>query len=163
MDLTTFKEQILCFSNKSFRLAKSILKNADKAQDAVQELNAKLWEKKNSLHEVENMSAFVMRSMRNLCLDTLKQNHTEYELDEKLEYNEPNPYQYTEKNDTTNKIHSIIDNLPEIQRNVIRLRDVEGMEINEIAYIMQMTENAVNVNLSRARLKVRERIKKLIN
>ena len=162
MDLTTFNEQILCFSDKSFRLAKSILKNADKAQDAVQELSARLWEKRDSLGEVENMPAFVMRSMRNLCLDMLKQNRAEDELNEHLEYAEPNPYQQTEKKDIAEKIHITINNLPEVQRNVIRLRDVEGMEISEIAYVMQISENAVNVNLSRARLKVRERVKKLM-
>ena len=52
----------------------------------------------------------------------------------------------------------MIDNLPELQRTIIRMRDVEEMEISEIAYITSLTENAVSVNLSRARQKIREQI-----
>ena len=45
-----------------------------------------------------------------------------------------------------------------MQRSIIRMRDVEEMEISEIAYIMKLTENAVTVNLSRARTKVKTQI-----
>jgi len=52
----------------------------------------------------------------------------------------------------------MIDDLPELQRTVIRMRDVEGMELSEIADITSLSENAVTVNLSRARQKIREKI-----
>jgi len=45
-----------------------------------------------------------------------------------------------------------------LQRTIIRMRDVEGMDLSEIAYITSLTENAVSVNLSRARQKIRQRI-----
>lgn len=48
--------------------------------------------------------------------------------------------------------------LPEMQRTIIRMKDVEEMEITEIAGMMSITENAVAVNLSRARKKLREMI-----
>jgi|ERR1035437_386724 RNA polymerase sigma-70 factor (ECF subfamily) len=158
MESTQFNNQILNHSDKLFRLAKSILRNADAAQDAVQELIMKLWEKRKQLDAVENMQAFVMRSMRNLCLDTIRQRHEEDELPVEFEYVEPNPYQQAEQKDLASKVHRIIDNLPELQRTIIRMRDVEGMELSEIAYITLITENAVSVNLSRARQKIREQI-----
>jgi len=52
----------------------------------------------------------------------------------------------------------MIDLLPEMQRAIIRMKDVEEMEVAEIAEIMSITENAVTVNLSRARKKLREMI-----
>jgi len=158
MESTQFNTQILNHSDKLFRLAKSILRNADTAQDAVQELIMKLWEKRKQLDVVENMQAFMMRSMRNLCLDTIRQQHDEDELPVEFEYVEPNPYQQTEQKDLALRIHMMIDNLPELQRTVIRMRDVEGMELSEIAYITSITENAVSVNLSRARQKIRDQI-----
>ena len=158
MESTQFNTQILNHSDKLFRLAKSILRNADAAQDAVQELIMKLWEKRKQLDVVENMQAFMMRSMRNLCLDTIRQQHDEDELPVEFEYVEPNPYQQTEQKDLALRIHRMIDNLPELQRTVIRMRDVEGMELSEIAYITSLTENAVSVNLSRARQKIRDQI-----
>ena len=158
MESTQFNTQILNLSDKLFRLAKSILRNGDAAQDAVQELTMKLWEKRHQLDEVDNIPAFTMRSMRNLCLDTIRQNKDEDDLPVELEYIEPNPHQQTELRDLATRIRSMIDNLPELQRTIIRMRDVEEMEISEIAYVTSITENAVSVNLSRARQKIRDQI-----
>jgi RNA polymerase sigma-70 factor, ECF subfamily len=158
MESTQFNTQILNLSDKLFRLAKSILRNGEAAQDAVQELTMKLWEKRHQLDEVENIQAFTMRSMRNLCLDTIRQNRDEDELPVEFEYIEPNPHQQTELRDLATRIRSMIDNLPELQRTIIRMRDVEEMEISEIAYVTLITENAVSVNLSRARQKIRDQI-----
>ena len=158
MDSKQFNNQVITLSDKFFRLAKSILRNADSAQDAVQDLIVKLWEKRASLDEVENMPAFTMRVMRNLCLDSIRQQHDEKELPPETEYPELNPHQQTEQKDLVRQVKLLIDNLPELQRTIIRMRDVEGMEISEIAYITTLTENAVTVNLSRARQKIREKI-----
>ena len=158
MDSKQFNDQIVTLSDKFFRLAKSILRNADSAQDAVQDLIAKLWERRSKLDEVENIQAFSMRSMRNLCLDSIRQRHDDQEIPPEAEYIELNPHQQVEQNDMVSKIKMLIDGLPELQRTIIRMRDVEGMEINEIAYVTTLTENAVSVNLSRARQKVREKI-----
>jgi RNA polymerase sigma-70 factor, ECF subfamily len=158
MESTQFNTQILNHSDKLFRFAKSILRDVDAAQDAVQELILKLWEKRALLDEVENIQAFAMRSMRNLCLDTIRQRRDEVELPVEFEYLEPNPYKQIERKDLATRIRIMIDNLPELQRTIIRMRDVEEMEITEIAYIMSLTENAVSVNLSRARQKIREQI-----
>jgi len=158
MESTQFNSQILNHSDKLFRLSKSILRNVDAAQDAVQELTMKLWEKRQKLDEVENIQAFTMRSMRNLCLDVIRQNREEDELPVEIEYVEPNPHQQTELKDLTTRIRDMIDHLPELQRTIIRMRDVEEMDIAEIAYVTSITENAVSVNLTRARQKIREQI-----
>ena len=158
MESTQFNSQILNHSDKLFRFAKSILRNVDAAQDAVQELILKLWEKKDQLDEVENLQAFTMRSMRNLCLDTIRQRRDEVEIPIEFEYIEPNPYHQVERKDLATRIRIMIDNLPELQRTIIRMRDVEEMEIAEIGSVMSLTENAVSVNLSRARQKIREQI-----
>ena len=158
MDPKQFNTQILTLSDKLFRLAKSILCNGELAQDAVQDLIVKLWEKRDNLDEVENLNGFTMRAMRNLCLDKIRQNKDISELQTDIEYSELNPYQQTEQKDLVFRIKQMINNLPELQRTIIRMRDVEGLELSEIAFITSLTENAVSVNLSRARLKIRERI-----
>lgn len=158
MDSAQFNNQILTLSDKLYRFGKSILRNENDARDALQDLNLKLWEKRQYLDEVENVPAFIMRAMRNLCLDMLRKNHGDEELKPDLEYVELNPHQQTEQKDTVSRIKMLIDGLPEMQRSIIRMRDVEGMELSEIAYILSLTENAVCVNLSRARQKIREKI-----
>lgn len=158
MDSKQFNNQVVPLSDKFFRLAKSILRNAESAQDAVQDLIVKLWEKRSSLDEVENIQAFTMRSMRNLCLDLIRRQRDEVELPSDVEFAELNPHQEIEQNDMVSRVKVLIDNLPELQRTIIRMRDVEGMELSEIAFITSLTENAVTVNLSRARQKIREKI-----
>ena len=160
MESTQFNTQILNHSDKLYRLAKSILRNENAAQDAVQELTMKLWEKRSILDEVENIQAFTKRSMRNLCLDTIRQQRDEDEIPVDFEYVELNPHQQTEQKDIASKIRTMINQLPELQRTIIRMRDVEEMEIAEIAFITSISENAVSVNLSRARQKIRDQILK---
>ncbi len=156
MDSTQFNHQILSLSDKLFRLAKSILKDLEAAQDAVQDLSVKLWEKRSQLDDVENMPAFVLKAMRNLCLDTIRKQGKEVDLTDDIEFNELNPLQLVEQNDMVFRIKQLIENLPELQQTIIRMRDIEGFEIAQIAYITSITENAVSVNLSRARQKIRE-------
>lgn len=158
MDSTQFNANILSLSDKLFRLAKSMLRNTEAAQDAVQDLSMKLWEKRNNLDDVENVPAFTMRAMRNLCLDTIRKQGDEDELPAEFEFVAPNPHQQAEHKDLADRVRDMIDHLPELQRTIIRMRDVEGMEISEIAYITSIKENAVTVNLSRARQKIREKI-----
>lgn len=158
MDSTQFNANILSLSDKLFRLAKSMLRNTEAAQDAVQDLSMKLWEKRTQLDEVENVPAFTMRAMRNLCLDTIRKQGDEDELPAEFEFVAPNPHQQAEHKDMADRVRDMIDHLPELQRTIIRMRDVEGLEISEIAYITSIKENAVTVNLSRARQKIREKI-----
>ena len=99
-----------------------------------------------------------MRTMRNLCLDKIRKVHDTSELNEELISKNKNPYEQTELNDLTDRIKRLIDRLPELQRSIVRMRDVEEMETSEIAFIMSMTENAVTVNLSRARTKIKTQI-----
>jgi len=160
MDGNTFSNKILIFSDRLYRMANSILLDEEVAKDCVQDVYVKLWEKRNQLNKVENLSSFVMKAMRNLCLDKLRKNR---EIDLETAKCELNPDQVSlqenlEQKDITKLIIQYINQLPELQRTIIRLRDVEGFEIKEIAYITASNENAVTVNLSRARTKIRNAI-----
>ena len=158
MDASMFNSLFTALSGKLYRLAKSMLRHAEEAEDALQEVQLKLWEKHYELDTVENPEGFAMRTMRNLCLDKIRKVHDTSELNEELISKNKNPYEQTELNDLTDRIKGLIDRLPEMQRSIMRMRDVEEMEISEIAYIMNLTENAVTVNLSRARTKVKSQI-----
>ena len=158
MDASMFNSLFTALSGKLYRLAKSMLRHAEEAEDALQEVQLKLWEKHYELDAIENPEGFAMRTMRNLCLDKIRKVNDTSELNEELISKNKNPYEQTELNDLTDRIKGLIDRLPEMQRSIMRMRDVEEMEISEIAYIMNLTENAVTVNLSRARTKVKTQI-----
>lgn len=155
-----FYNEIIPLSDSLYRMAYSILRDPDEAHDAVQELLLNLWEKRNELGNVRNLRAFIFRSMRNKSLDLLrKRKYNSNELSLHL-IDENNPYKQTEQRDLVERVQIIIDKLPELQRTIIQMRDVEGMEIKEISEITEITENAVRVNLSRARQRVRNQLVK---
>ena len=163
MDRKTFDTTIISQRDSFFRVAKSILQDADEASDVVQDVLLKLWEMREDLLGVENPKAFAFRSLRNRCLDIIKLRKNESDLDDKNLDLSLNPYEQIEISDAVKFVHQLIESLPEMQRSIIRMRDVEGMEIAEIADIMVMNENAIYTNLSRARTKIKELMIKYYN
>ena len=156
MDTQQFQLHILCYSDKLYRMARSILKDENRSQDAYQDLMMRLWEKRNQLPAIKNRQAFALTAMRNLCLDLLRTERPNGEIPANAELDSPNPHQLVEQSETVGAISRMIDSLPEMQRTIVRMKDVEDMSVSEIADVMSVSENAVTVNLSRARKKLRE-------
>jgi len=153
-----FKIQVFPLKNKLYRFSKRLLDDAEEAQDIVQEVFIKLWKKGDGLKDYKSIEALAMVTTRNLCLDKLKAKKYPSESIDNLRSevemtgNEEKP----DLSDVIQKIHHIIKTLPELQQSVIQLRDIEGYDFEEIAGILDMNENAVRVNLSRARKKIRD-------
>lgn len=165
MNQNDFLEKVLPFKDKVYRLAKRLLVSSDEAEDATQELYLKLWKNKEKIAGYDNVEAFAMTMTRNYCLDQLKSKrasqlklvHSNYK-DEQASLQKQ-----IELKDSTEIIGKLIDQLPEKQRMIIQLRDVEQYEFKEIADIMNMEQTAVRVALSRARKTIRERFIKKQN
>ena len=153
-----FKIRVFPLKNKLYRFSKRILDDQEEAKDIVQEVFIKLWIKRERLEEYRSIEALAMVTTRNLCLDRLKAKKYPSENLDKLrnEIEETGIEEKRDLSDMIQKIHHIIKTLPEIQRTVIHLRDIEGYDFDEISGILDMNQNAVRVNLSRARKKIRE-------
>ncbi|MFY9152434.1 MAG: sigma-70 family RNA polymerase sigma factor [Prolixibacteraceae bacterium] len=161
-----FKTEVLPMSNKLLRFAQQILQNEEEAKDVLQDIFLKLWQKRDELGKVENLEAFTMRMMRNRCLDQIRARRTvslEVVKKGKLPDEEKQETDQLEIADSVGLVKRIIGELPDIQRTIIHLRDVEQLEYEEIAEATQMNVNAIRVNLSRARKKVRDEILKIQN
>jgi len=158
MTVEKFKIEVLPIKHKLFRLANRMLVNTPEAEDIVQEVFLRLWARKERLNEYRSIEAFAMTITKNLCLDKLKsKGYKTNELTEKHEQQTTEtPYQKMEMTDSYQKVKKIIDTLPEQQRMIIHLRDIEGYEYEEISEIMNISVNTIRVNLSRARKKVKE-------
>ena len=162
MNESDFLKVVLPFKDKVFRLAKRLLVSKDEAEDATQELLLKLWKNKDKITSYRNTEAFAMTMTKNYCYDRLKSkqagnltlihgNYKEKEtsLDKKLEYI-----------DSVDRVHLLIDNLPDQQKIIIQLRDVEQYNFKEICEMVNMKPTAVRVSLSRARKTIREQLTK---
>ena len=158
MTVETFKIEVLPLKNRLYRFANRLVKNVPEAEDIVQEVFMRLWSRRERLNEYRSIEAFAMTITKNLCLDKLKskRNKTDELTDRNEQISSTTPYKMLELNDSYNKVLEIIQTLPEQQKMIIHLRDIEEYEFEEIAEVMNLTINTIRVNLSRARKKVRE-------
>ena len=164
MEKNEFITLIMPFKDKLYRLAKRILVSKDEAEDAVQEVFLKLWNSKKNIENYKNPEAFAITVTKNYCLDRLKSKqasnlkivHNNYQTSENIE-------KKIEANDGVEIVFKIMETLPEQQRIVIQLRDVEQFEFSEIAQMLDSNETAIRVALSRARKTVRDAMIKNYN
>ena len=159
-----FKTNILPVSKKLLRFATHFLKDEDDAKDVVQDVFLKLWQKRDDLEKIDNVEAFAMRMTRNRCLDVIRASKTipiNAETDRKLKEESVDVQEQFEFTESANQIKRLIDRLPDLQRTVMLMRDIEQLSYDEIADLTQLQLNAVRVNLSRARKKVRDEFLKL--
>jgi RNA polymerase sigma-70 factor (ECF subfamily) len=161
-----FKTDVLPMSNKLLRFALQILQDEEEAKDVLQDTFLKLWQKRDELEKVENIQAFAIRMIRNRCLDVIRARRTvsmEVVKKHQLPDEDISEAEGLEHTDSVSLVKQIISGLPDLQRKVIQLRDIEQMEYEEIAEATEMNVNAIRVNLSRARKKVRDEILKIQN
>lgn len=150
--------------DKLFRLARRILNETD-AEDIVQDVFYKLWSGKADIGKYKSLEAFAMVVTRNLCLDRIKLKS--YRNEGLAEWNEPvdvkHPERTAELKNDFDMVHQIMKTLPEQQRSILQMRDIEEMEFEEIGEVMNMNVNAIRVSLSRARKAVRDQLNKMHN
>jgi len=165
MNQKEFLETVLPFKDKVYRLAKRLLVSSDEAEDATQELYFKLWKNKGKIEKYDNVEAYAMMMTKNYCLDQLKSKRASNLTLVHSNYKDENASLQSdvEYRDGANIIKRMMNDLPEKQRMIVQLRDVENYEYHEIAEIMGMEPTAIRVALSRARKALREQFTKKQN
>ncbi|MBN2773386.1 MAG: sigma-70 family RNA polymerase sigma factor [Prolixibacteraceae bacterium] len=161
-----FKTRVLPVSNKILRFAAHFLKDEDEARDVVQDVFLKLWQKRNNLGEIENIEAFAMRMTRNRCLDLMRAKKVvpiNEEVERQMKEKTTDVHSKVELSESAKIIQDLIKKLPDLQRTVMHLRDIEQYSYDEIAEVTDLQINAIRVNLSRARKKVRDEFLKIAN
>ncbi len=162
MNQSDFIKVITPFKDRVFRLAKRLLVSTEEAEDATQEVLVKLWNNKAKLESYSSVEALAMTMTKNYCLDQLKSKRaTEMRIvHSNYTDRQAGLQQQSEDRDSWNWAEKIMQTLPEQQKLILQMRDIEQYEFEEIAKIMDMNETAVRVALSRARKTLREELTK---
>jgi len=162
MTQTEFLNIVMPFKDKVFRLAKRLLVSQEEAEDATQEILLKLWNNKQQFEKYRNIEAFSMTMTKNFCLDKLKSKHAQNLKIVHSNYQDNNVslQKQVELNDSVDWVGKIMEELPEQQKIILQLRDIEQYDFSEIAKMLDMNETAIRVALSRARKTMRERLTK---
>ena len=137
----SFRDDILPLKDKLFRVALRITLDRAEAEDIVQETLIKVWNKREEWNSLDSVEAY--------CLTLLTDEH-----DRALD--DANPYEKLEQKERLMWVHKLMEELPDKQRIIMQMRDIEEKSYKEIAQALDITEEQVKINLFRARQKVKQ-------
>jgi len=144
------------YSDNIFRFALKHLKNEMSAKDIVQETFAKVWSKHENI-DAEKVKSYLFTTAYHAIVDWAKQGKRSGDIEQTKEQGTSGNIPF----DVQNVLNEALEKLPEIQKSVVLLRDYEGYNYAEIAEITGLNESQVKVYIFRARVTLREYIKRL--
>ena len=156
-----FEQAILLHLDAAYNLARWLMRNEQDAQDAVQEAYLRALRFFPGFRGGD-ARAWLMKIVRNTCYTSLRANRS---MQDATEFDEtvlipdsqaPNPEQAALQNDSDSSVRQAVESLPTGFREVLILRELEGMSYKEIAEITGMPTGTVMSSLSRARGRLRQ-------
>jgi RNA polymerase sigma-70 factor (ECF subfamily) len=159
-----FNNQVLQLSRKLYLTAFRFLHRQDEAEDAVQEVFIRLWTRREGLDKYNSIEALATTSLKNYCIDILRKRklitNEDQENHKGIPDRNPSPSEAMENNESLQILDKIIQQLPELYREIITLKDIDGYTYDEIVDLTGQNINTLRVNLSRARKMIRDEFKK---
>jgi RNA polymerase sigma factor, sigma-70 family len=161
MDIEYFKQNILPLKNKLFRKALSITESVEEAEDVVQEVMMRIWDKRTEWSNITNMEVYSMVSVKNMALDKIKRiayrsESVDTDTVKAIVSDLLHPQDEMEKTEKITLLWDVIRRLPDKLQSLVRMREIEEYSYREIAEEMNLTEAQVKINLFRARQKMKE-------
>ena len=171
MKKISFRDDVRPMKNRLYRLALRITLNPAEAEDAVQDTLIKVWEHREEWERIESIEAYAHTICRNIALDMAgKAGHGNVQLNEELRVKNEESSMFNvqcsmfnefEQKERLSLVKKIMDTLPEVQRSIMELRDIEGKTYQEIGNILKLSESQVKVYLHRARTSIRQQVDKI--
>ncbi|MCG1037352.1 RNA polymerase sigma factor [Polaribacter sargassicola] len=148
-----FKNKVFSLSGFIYPMVARMLGSKPKAEDAIQEIMIKLWNKRKELDKHPNIKGFVILTARNYCLDVLRKKKVllEDSLGALSVVKSTNNHTDIEWQELNSIIKNILKQLPKQQKEVFIMRDLDGYEFVEIAAALEIKIEHARVLVSRAR------------
>ena len=158
--MNDLKEIWLTFSGRFYRIAYYILDSQEDAEDAVQELYLKIFSGSKNMMDVKNPVAYGTTLLRNICIDRIRR-RTPVRTAESQEYivsDTSGPDETSACRDALKYLLQEMEKLPEKQSRALKMRAFEGLEYQEIAKRMRLSQVNVRVLISIARKQLKRRM-----
>ncbi len=156
----SFRNDILPLKDKLYRLALRITLDTAEAEDVVQDTMIRVWNKREEWTQFDSIEAYCLTIVRNLAIDRSQRKdaqNVELTSETQQSPDTSTPYDQLVYEEDINIIHQLVQQLPEKQRVIFQLRDIEGKSYKEISQFLQITEEQVKVNLFRARQRIKQK------
>ena len=160
MKKISFRTDILPLKDKLYRLALRITCDTAEAEDIVQDTLVRVWDKRDEWDLLQSVEAFCLTICKNLSLDRREKKEAQHVmLDESL-HNRPDastPYDRLAAREGLGLLRDLLEELPQVQQDIVQLREIEGKSYKEIAAILNLSEEQVKVYLFRARQRIKRK------
>ena len=157
-----FRATILPHRDRLYRLALSITMQTAEAEDIVQDVMLRAWERRDEWPSIENIQGWLLQVCKNLALDRRKKQERTSPMPTSSRQQEMAvPATHTDGDGDYALLQQLITELPPPLDDLVRLRDIEGLSYREIASLLHLTEDQVRVYLHRARTKLKEKYERL--
>lgn len=143
-------------SHKLYGYLLKLIRDKNEADDLVQDAYMKLWEHCESVEFLKS-KAWLFTTARNAMLNKIKKDKRKESMKNLPAHKEP--YASDNRYEIKQLLDISLGELPEIQKSIILLRDMEGYNYDEIGEILNLNESQVKVYLFRARKKMKEAVK----
>ena len=141
-----------------YRMAFSMVEDADDAKDAVHQVFTQMWKGKPEVSE-ESVRGYLLAATRNQCLHILRQRQLQQQMEEELRQTAEKSSN-EEREELLRELQQVInDNLTEQDRRVLQLHYEEEMTYQETATVLGISSSAVNKHITRSLAKIRETLK----
>lgn len=165
MEKTDFETAASSLRAKLVDIGCFYLSDREEAEDVAQETMLKLWMLRDKIDPQKSLEPLAITIARNLCISRLRhfKTHPHGSLPEhEIAGNMQDAQARMEDAENTDWMRLALRRLPDRYRAVLRMRQVEGLDTDEIARLIGSTENAVRILLSRARRQMMELLNKRI-
>ena len=156
MDAETFKQVFLPLHAKLYRMAYRFVENQADAEDMVQECYIKLWQKRQEWSSVQNPESFSVTIIKNVCLDFLRKKKPENFSTDTLQVFIDSGETQIEQREQLEKIQTIVTQLPEKQKQVIKLKYWHDLPDEDIEKQTGLKRGNIKMILSRTRKTIQE-------
>ena len=141
-----------------YRMAFSMVEDADDAKDAVNQVFTQMWKGKPDVSE-ESVRGYLLAATRNQCLHILRQRQLQQQMEEELRQTAEKSSN-EEREELLQELQQVInDNLTEQDRRVLQLHYEEEMTYQETATVLGISPSAVNKHITRSLAKIRETLR----
>ena len=138
-----------------YRMAFSMVENADDAKDAVNQVFTQMWRNKPKVSD-DSMRGYLLAATRNQCLHILRQRQLRLQMEEELRRAEEESRD-EEHEELLQQLQQVIDqNLTEQDRRVLQLHYDEELTYAETATVLGISASAVNKHITRSLEKIRK-------
>lgn len=160
----SFRKLYDLYAGKVYTMAMGYLKSPLEAQDVVQEIFVKVWEKRDGLPAIDNFPAYLYIIARNQLINQLQKKVPVYNQDELILQAIPEdrhlPQQQLDYRELTTLISHAIEQLPSRQQQVYRLSREQGLSHQQIAKQLNLSYDTVREHMSKALKNIRASLEK---